>query len=54
MKGNKNGYSDAAIQKFSGGIKAKSLRIIPVKFVGKPCLRIEVCGGGKEQKALLI
>ncbi|XP_046858727.1 uncharacterized protein LOC124452186 [Xenia sp. Carnegie-2017] len=44
-QGNKNGYNDVAMKKFSGGIKSKGLRIIPVKFVGKPCLRIEVCGG---------
>ncbi|XP_046858713.1 uncharacterized protein LOC124452172 [Xenia sp. Carnegie-2017] len=43
--GNKNGYNDAAIEKFSGGLKSKALRIFPLKFVGAPCLRIEICGG---------
>ncbi|XP_046858811.1 uncharacterized protein LOC124452272 [Xenia sp. Carnegie-2017] len=42
-----NGYNDAAIEKFSGGLKSKALRIFPLKFVGAPCLRIEICGGGK-------
>ncbi|XP_046857058.1 receptor-type tyrosine-protein phosphatase S-like isoform X7 [Xenia sp. Carnegie-2017] len=42
---NWNGYNDVAIEKFSRGIKAKSLRIVPAKSIGKPCLRIEVCGG---------
>ncbi|XP_046858709.1 uncharacterized protein LOC124452167 [Xenia sp. Carnegie-2017] len=43
--GNKTGYNDAAIEKISGGLKSKALRIFPLKFVGAPCLRIEVCGG---------
>ncbi|XP_046858365.1 uncharacterized protein LOC124451807 isoform X2 [Xenia sp. Carnegie-2017] len=42
---NWNGYNDVAIEKFSHSIKAKSLRIVPAKSIGKPCLRIEVCGG---------
>ncbi|XP_046862407.1 uncharacterized protein LOC124455832 [Xenia sp. Carnegie-2017] len=32
--GNKNGYNDAAIEKFSGDLKSKALRIFPLKFVG--------------------
>ncbi|XP_046858342.1 receptor-type tyrosine-protein phosphatase F-like isoform X1 [Xenia sp. Carnegie-2017] len=44
--GNKNGYNEAAIEKFSGGLNSKALRIFPLEFVGAPCLRIEICGGG--------
>ncbi|XP_046856877.1 uncharacterized protein LOC124450290 [Xenia sp. Carnegie-2017] len=43
--GNKNGYNNAAIEKFSGGLKSKALRIFPLKFVGAPCIRVEICGG---------
>ncbi|XP_046857075.1 uncharacterized protein LOC124450443 isoform X2 [Xenia sp. Carnegie-2017] len=45
FKGNKNAYNDAAISSITGGIRTKALRLIPIKYHGRPCLRTEVCGG---------
>ena len=47
ISGNKNAYNDAAIQELQGGIKTKALRFIPLKHVGAPCMRIEICGDSK-------
>ncbi|XP_046856964.1 uncharacterized protein LOC124450352 isoform X2 [Xenia sp. Carnegie-2017] len=44
FQGNKNAFTDAAIKNFSRRIRTRGLRIIPTKYVGQPCLRIEVCG----------
>ncbi|XP_046858707.1 uncharacterized protein LOC124452165 [Xenia sp. Carnegie-2017] len=45
FEGNKNAYNDAAISSITGGIRTKALRLIPVNYHGRPCLRTEVCGG---------
>ncbi|XP_046857669.1 uncharacterized protein LOC124451082 [Xenia sp. Carnegie-2017] len=44
FQGNKNSHT-AAVHNFTTAIKTKGLRIIPVNYVHRPCMRIQICGG---------
>ncbi|XP_046858728.1 receptor-type tyrosine-protein phosphatase T-like [Xenia sp. Carnegie-2017] len=45
FKGNKNGYKDAAISNIKGRTRTRALRLIPVTYKNRPCIRVELCGG---------
>ncbi|XP_046858730.1 discoidin-1 subunit B/C-like [Xenia sp. Carnegie-2017] len=45
FKGNKNAYKDAAISNIKGGTRTRALRLIPVTYNNRPCIRVELYGG---------